>query len=228
MTKCIKNIQDLCPDEMNANRGTERGHAMIEDSLRQLGAGRSILVDKHGKVIAGNKTLESAANIGLDDIAVVQTDGKKLVVVQRTDLDLEKGGKARKLAIADNRTGQVSLDWDPNILAQLQEEDAKILEGLFRDDELAELLAKVGLLDVPEVVNDVEANTTKAGQYDKTKMPVNIGAVLFFLSVDEQQEISENMGVFYEDIAENDQVIELVKLKVGELADEIRALVPAD
>ena len=44
-------------DSRNANKGTERGLALLDKSLRQYGAGRSILVDKNGRVIAGNKTL---------------------------------------------------------------------------------------------------------------------------------------------------------------------------
>jgi len=94
---------------------------MIEDSLRKYGAGRSILVDKHGNVIAGNKTLENAGAIGLDDVIVVQTDGTKLVAVQRTDLDIAEP-RAKELAIADNRAGQVSLDWDVDVLKELATE----------------------------------------------------------------------------------------------------------
>ncbi len=55
-------LSDLSPDLRNANLGTERGHAMLERSLQETGAGRSILVDKHGKVIAGNKTLTGRDN----------------------------------------------------------------------------------------------------------------------------------------------------------------------
>lgn len=75
-------VADLTPDTQNANKGTERGGAMIEDSLRRFGAGRSILIDKHGNVIAGNKTLEHAGSIGMEDVIVVQTDGTKIVAVQ--------------------------------------------------------------------------------------------------------------------------------------------------
>ena len=109
--KKIKAIEDLVPDTGNANRGTERGRGMLEESLRTLGAGRSILVDKHGRVIAGNKTLEVAAELG-PEVETVQTDGHKLIVVQRTDLDLDVGSQARELAYADNRIAQVNLDWD--------------------------------------------------------------------------------------------------------------------
>jgi len=98
MTKAIKKISDLKPDSHNANKGTERGKGMIEASLRKVGAGRSIVVDKDGRIIAGNKTVENWASIANDDdVQVIQTDGKKLVVVQRTDLDLDD---------ADNTTAE--------------------------------------------------------------------------------------------------------------------------
>lgn len=110
-------LDALQPDERNANKGTERGAYMIRQSLQKLGAGRSILLDKNGKVIAGNKTLESAADIGLDDVLIVRTRGDQLVAVMREDLDLDDPkGQARELAYADNRTGQVSLDWDAGIV----------------------------------------------------------------------------------------------------------------
>lgn len=120
--KAITSINDLTPDDANANKGSERGTGLIEKSLEQLGAGRSIVVDKHGNVIGGNKTLEGWAGIGGERIRVVQTDGHELVVVQRTDLDLKKDKRARQLAIVDNRAGQVSLAWDaPTLLSQVQE-----------------------------------------------------------------------------------------------------------
>lgn len=117
----IKSIKDLTPDPRNANRGTERGAGMLERSLRNYGAGRSILADKNGVVIAGNKTLEQAAALGLP-IEVVETDGRTLVVVQRKDLDLAKDKAAKELAIADNRVGQISLDFDPIVLDELAKE----------------------------------------------------------------------------------------------------------
>lgn len=135
--KQIKTIKDLAPDVLNANKGTPRGLQMVEDSLRTYGAGRSILVDKKGSVIAGNKTLQSASDIDLP-IRVVETDGKELVVVQRTDLDL-KDKKARELGIADNRSSQVGLEWDADILSQLKDEGVE-LSGMFTEKELAQLL----------------------------------------------------------------------------------------
>ena len=108
----------MLPDEQNANRGTERGSKALENSIQKYGLGRSILIDKNGKVIAGNKTLEKAGELGFEDIEVVKTEGNKLVAVQRTDLDLNEDQMARELAYADNRVSEVDLVWDAGQLAK--------------------------------------------------------------------------------------------------------------
>lgn len=140
MSKSIKEVSDLTPDRTNANKGTQRGRGMVEASLRETGAGRSILADKMGRVIAGNKTLEAWVDIG-GEIEVVRTTGDKLVVVQREDLDLsDDTGIARRLAYLDNRASEVGLEWDAEqLLADMQA--GVDLSDLFRQDELDELLA---------------------------------------------------------------------------------------
>jgi hypothetical protein len=110
-TKDIKTLADLTPDGENFNKHTEFGQKLLEDSLRKFGAGRSILVDKDGNIIAGNSTTETAAAIGMEDVIVVPTDGKKLVVVQRTDLSLDSP-EGRELALADNMTALKGIDLD--------------------------------------------------------------------------------------------------------------------
>jgi hypothetical protein len=134
-----RKIADLIPDQANANKGTERGRQALESSLRRYGAGRSILLDKNGRIVAGNKTAEIAADIGLDDVIVIQTDGRQIVAVQRTDLDIDSA-EGRGLAYADNRVGELSLEWDAEqVLADI---NAGVdLSALFRQDELDELLA---------------------------------------------------------------------------------------
>ena len=131
-------LTDIVPDDRNANRGTERGAGMLEHSLRTYGAGRSILIDKNNRVIAGNKTVEQAAQIGLDDVVVVDSDGSKLIAVRRTDVDLDTLA-GRDLAIADNRTSEVGLDWDVEALEALQQEGGDLGQFWF-DNELASLL----------------------------------------------------------------------------------------
>ena len=153
-------ISDLTPDQQNANKGTARGSKALEDSLRKFGAGRSILVDKAGNVIAGNKTLEEAGQLGIEDVIIVETDGKQLVAVKRTDLAIDSP-EGRGLALADNRVGQLNLDWDADVIKALQD-DGVDLSGLWSEDELGELLGQDGLGDTPPPGSgaDAEPNCT--------------------------------------------------------------------
>ena len=142
MTTRKARISDLTPDHANANKGTERGRYALEASLRKYGAGRSILLDKNGRIVAGNKTAEVAADVGIDDVIIVETDGTKIVAVKRTDLDIDSP-EGRGLAYADNRAGELSLEWDAEqVLADL---NAGVdLSGLFFDFELDKILGRQG------------------------------------------------------------------------------------
>ncbi len=162
--KVIRKLADLSLDTQNANQGTERGLGMLEHSLRSYGAGRSILVDRNGNCIAGNKTLERAVDLGLD-VEVVRTRGDRLVVVQREDLDITDL-KARELAIADNRVAEVDLSWDAATLKALQADGAD-LDAFFLPDELEEMFndaaeAIPGHTD-PDDVPDVRTTSIKLG-----------------------------------------------------------------
>ncbi len=114
--KKLRTIKDLQQDAKNANSHTAKGKKLLEKSLKDLGAGRSILADKDGKIIAGNATAEQAAALGFKKIRVVETTGDELVVVQRTDLALDSA-KGRKLAILDNRVAEIDLSWNAEALA---------------------------------------------------------------------------------------------------------------
>jgi DNA modification methylase len=120
-SRSIHTVSDLTPDPQNANRGTARGRAALAESLKAHGAGRSILADRQGRVIAGNKTLEQAQALNLP-VRVIETDGQELVVVQRRDLDLVEDPNARRLALADNRVAELDLEWDDTVLQRLAAE----------------------------------------------------------------------------------------------------------
>lgn len=130
-------ISELIPDVHNANRGTRRGNKAVSDSLQRYGAGRSILIDKNGRIIAGNKTAANAAEAGLNDVIVVPSDGTKIIAVQRTDLSLDDA-KAKELAVADNRTAELGLEWDADVLAEFSTE--LDLKPFFTEAELRNLI----------------------------------------------------------------------------------------
>lgn len=108
-------LSSLVPDNINFNKGSEFGQSLIENSLRQFGAARSIVIDKNNRIIAGNKTVENCASIGLDDVIVIETTGKQLVAVKRTDIDIDTK-QGRELALADNASAKHSITWDNEAL----------------------------------------------------------------------------------------------------------------
>lgn len=132
-------VSDLIPDDHNLNLGTERGDYQLTQSLQSSGAGRSILIDKNGRIIAGNKTAQKFGELGSEDIVIIKTDGKKLIAVQRTDLDLDDP-EARTLALADNRVGEVNLAWNPAELEALNNSGLLDADDWFKPEELAAIL----------------------------------------------------------------------------------------
>lgn len=113
-------MADLRFDERNANKGTVRGRGMLERSLSQYGAGRAPVASADGVILAGNKTIEVARELGIP-VQEIESDGSTLYVIRRTDLPYDDP-RARELAIADNRIGAVSLDWDVPVLVSLADE----------------------------------------------------------------------------------------------------------
>ena len=75
---------------------------MIEKSFRELGAGRSILLDRNGNIIAGNKSQQAAIAAGIKMVRVIETTGDELVAVKRTYVDIDSA-EGRKMAYLDIR-----------------------------------------------------------------------------------------------------------------------------
>lgn len=148
-----KSITDLTPDPRNANRGTERGLRMLDDSLQEVGLGRSVVTDKNGVIIAGNKTAERAIDRGFDEAIVVHTQGDKLVVVQRDDLDLvndDDKQTARNLAFFDNRVAEIDLNWIPEQIEADRANGVEIVDKLWSPVELEIMTGNIDNVNFPE------------------------------------------------------------------------------
>lgn len=94
------------PDPRNVNRHDDRSHAAVGASLDKLGAGRSIVIDAEDTIIGGECTYQEAVKLGLP-LRIIESDGKTLIVVKRTDLKTNDP-RRRALAIADNKTSTLS------------------------------------------------------------------------------------------------------------------------
>lgn len=119
----VIDIEALKQDDHNFNKGTKAGQELMEKSFAQFGAGRSILVDKDNRIIAGNKSQMAAIEAGIKKVRVIETTGDELIAVKRTDIELNSL-KGRELARADNLTTQVNLSWDRAELAAVAEDVA--------------------------------------------------------------------------------------------------------
>lgn len=139
MTKTANHIGDLVPDPRNARKHNPRNIGMLEDALHEVGAARSIVIDENNVILAGNGVVEAAAQAGIETVKVVEADGNTIIAVRRTGLSDKQ--KAR-LALFDNRTAELA-DWDAEVLKAMMEDDPASVDGLWRDDEIAELFAMI-------------------------------------------------------------------------------------
>lgn len=108
-------ISELIPDDKNFNLGSEYGNSLIAKSIQKFGGGRSILLDKNNRIIAGNKTIENAGAAGIEDLQIVESDGKRIIAVKRTDIDLDSP-EGRELALADNATAKANIVFDAELI----------------------------------------------------------------------------------------------------------------
>jgi len=132
MSKRVK-IADLKFDPENARVRTAKGEAMIQESLRQVGAARSIVIDENGTILAGNGTVEAAGQIGIDNVVIVEASGDEIIAVRRKGLTDEQ---KKKLAYYDNRTGDEA-EWDMEQVARDLLGGYDFLEELFENDDIA-------------------------------------------------------------------------------------------
>lgn len=129
---------DLKTDDRNARARTTRNRQLIAQSLAEVGAARSIVIDENDTVLAGNGVHEAAALMGLK-VKVVEADGKTLIAVRRTGLtDTQK----QALALYDNRANELSV-WDPARLNTIAIENAGMLDTMFTKAELESIFAKL-------------------------------------------------------------------------------------
>lgn len=129
-------LDDLKPDPNNARQHNARNIGMIRESLKEAGTGRSILVDGDLQIIAGHGVVEAAKGVGIKEVVVVEATGDQIIAVKRTNLTK---AQAQRLALFDNRTAEVA-EWDADVLATLRDQDAALLDGLWDEKELRELL----------------------------------------------------------------------------------------
>lgn len=170
-------------DANNARRHTEENKQRLMDSLKNLGAGRSILIDSEDVLIAGNGVYEQAQKLGIP-IRVIETDGKELVAVKRTDLKTDDE-KRIALALADNRLGDLS------------EFDTKQLDELLAE-MTPELQRIAGFEETDIKTDEEEPKTIQTRAFRKTHILLSFPPELMLDIQDRLADIITMDGVEYE------------------------------
>ena len=157
-------INELKNDHKNARKRTDRSSALIKESLKKYGAGRSIVIDEENRILAGDGTIAGARAAGIKNVRVIETEGDEIIAVKRKGLsEDQKVG----LALADNRTSDLS-EWDKEMLHQLSEDHD--IDRWFTKEDLAEILGEPdiipseGLTDPDEVPETPEEPTVQFGE----------------------------------------------------------------
>ena len=137
-------------DKRNYRLHDDENKRVIKKSLKELGAGRSIVIDNEGEIIAGNGVYEQAKKLGIKT-KIVETHGSELVVVKRTDL-ATGDDKRKRLALADNAASDTS-EW---------------AEELLREDWTQDVLADFGVV-LPETDIQTENKEAQEDDFDEDK-----------------------------------------------------------
>lgn len=162
---------EIKQDKRNYRRHSDKNKRIIKKSLDEFGAGRSILIDNEGEIIAGNGVKEQW---GDKPIKVVETDGTELIVVKRTDLNTNDE-KRKQLALIDNHASDTSEfdfdlikdDFDSDFLDGFEIETPKIDLDISDIDEVDEFNESVNFTVKCESIEQLEDLQTKLNTSSK-------------------------------------------------------------
>lgn len=132
-------MSEIKIDRRNYRKHNDRNKSLINKSLSECGAGRSILIDNENSIVAGNGIYEQSQKLGIP-IRVIETDGTELIAVKRTDLATDDD-KRKQLAIMDNSTSDSS------------EFDFDLLQEDFSTDEIVDF----GIDEIEKYLDSQEA-----------------------------------------------------------------------
>lgn len=116
-------MSEIKIDKRNYRKHSDRNKSLINKSLSECGAGRSILIDNENSIVAGNGIFEEAQKLNIS-IRIIETDGTELIAVKRTDLATDDE-KRKQLAVMDNSTSDTS-EFDFDLLKE--DFDAQMLQ----------------------------------------------------------------------------------------------------
>lgn len=114
-------LKDLKPDSRNANKHSPAGMEALGKGLQRNGLGRSILISADDEIIAGNGVTEAAAELGIEKVRIIETDGTEVIAVKRTDV---QSGTAKfyDMALSDNGIAKANIVLDAQVADAIAED----------------------------------------------------------------------------------------------------------
>lgn len=92
LRRLLRPVSELTAHPRNPRKGDVE---LIQESLARFGQQRPVLVDAEGRIVAGNHTVEAAAELEWTHVAVIYTD-------------LTDEQEIARYLVADNRTGDLA------------------------------------------------------------------------------------------------------------------------
>lgn len=135
-------ISDFKPQRRNANKHTQRGGGMLDNSIRKDGySGEAMVAASDGELFIGSRRLEVSADVlGVDvEPIVVHSDGSRPVIVIRDDIPDANDPRAIRLGLGSNRIAEVSYEIDIDVLQGLSDFDGVDLGDWWNEKELTDL-----------------------------------------------------------------------------------------
>lgn len=169
-------------DKRNYRKHSEENQELIKNSLKEFGAGRSILLDNEDEIIAGNETYTQAEKLGIP-IKIIETDGKTLIALKRTDLATEDDAR-KQLAIVDN------------LATDKSEFDFELLSDDFDIDFLEDIgFDKVDLIPKGIGENDPTAEWTDMPEFEQEDLLAKNRVIVSFETDEDRFAFSKLIGI---------------------------------
>jgi 16S rRNA G966 N2-methylase RsmD len=127
-----RKLSDLKPDPQNTRKHNDRNRGIIVESMKEVGAARSVVLDANDVIRAGNATVSVAPSAGITEGIEIETGGDRLLIHKRGDLIDER--KAIRLSVADNASTDASA-WDVETLTFHMRGDETLFSGILDDDD---------------------------------------------------------------------------------------------
>lgn len=119
MESLILQIDDESTFEVKIGKSFNKGRddRVLSRSIKELGFGRSIVVNAQNEIVCGHHTLMNALHKKDLRVKVIETNGEELVIVKR--LDIQSGSKKHhELKLIDNLSNTRNICYDDGVILE--------------------------------------------------------------------------------------------------------------